>query len=197
MFSWNEKESLWSHVYCLLFVCVCVCVCSVASDSDPMDCSPRGSSVHGILQARILECGLPFPPPKDLHNLRLFTTLPLVTFLFTLLPKKTTFIAEIFIPLFSVIQGTPLCFSQFQCPCSSFSPCLPAPFSVTHCSFYYLPCPSPLPPLFLCDFSVTYKTDLCIPFTFRTVPVKCTQTILLFIFCTGLWYHSPKVLPPG
>ena len=23
---------------------------------DPMDCSPPGSSVHGILQARILEC---------------------------------------------------------------------------------------------------------------------------------------------
>ena len=28
---------------------------------DPMDCSPPGSSVHGILQARILECvALPF-----------------------------------------------------------------------------------------------------------------------------------------
>ena len=38
-------------------VCVCVCVISlVMSDScDPMDCSPPGSSVHGILQARILE----------------------------------------------------------------------------------------------------------------------------------------------
>ena len=32
------------------------CTCSVASDSlQPMDCSPPGSSVHGILQARILE----------------------------------------------------------------------------------------------------------------------------------------------
>ena len=29
---------------------------SIVSDScDPMDCSPQGSSVHGILQARILE----------------------------------------------------------------------------------------------------------------------------------------------
>ena len=40
-------------------VCVCVCVCvnhSVMSNScDPMDCSLPGSSVHGILQARILE----------------------------------------------------------------------------------------------------------------------------------------------
>ena len=28
---------------------------SVVSDCDPMDCSPPGSSVHRILQARILE----------------------------------------------------------------------------------------------------------------------------------------------
>ena len=32
-----------------------------------MDCCPLGSSVHGILQARILEW-LPFPPPGDLPN---------------------------------------------------------------------------------------------------------------------------------
>ena len=35
---------------------------------DPLDCSPPGSSVHGILQARILS-GLPFPSPGDLSNL--------------------------------------------------------------------------------------------------------------------------------
>ena len=36
---------------------VCVCTCSVMSNSlnDLMDCSPLGSSVHGILRARILE----------------------------------------------------------------------------------------------------------------------------------------------
>ena len=34
---------------------------------DPMDCSPPGSSVHGILQARILEW-LPCPPPGGLPN---------------------------------------------------------------------------------------------------------------------------------
>ena len=29
---------------------------------DPVDCSPPGSSVHGIFQARILECiAIPFP----------------------------------------------------------------------------------------------------------------------------------------
>ena len=36
-----------------------LCVCSVASTSltlcDPLDCSPPGSSVHRISQARILE----------------------------------------------------------------------------------------------------------------------------------------------
>ena len=42
-------------------VCVCVCMCvykslqSCPTLCDPLDCSPPGSSVHGILQARILE----------------------------------------------------------------------------------------------------------------------------------------------
>ena len=44
--------------------CVCVCVCAhtharLVSQScpvcDPMDCSLSGSSLHGVLQARILE----------------------------------------------------------------------------------------------------------------------------------------------
>ena len=35
---------------------------------DPMDCSPPRSSVRGILQARILEWGLPFPSPGDLPD---------------------------------------------------------------------------------------------------------------------------------
>ena len=35
---------------------------------DPMDCSSPGSSVHGILQARILEW-IAFPSPGDLPNL--------------------------------------------------------------------------------------------------------------------------------
>jgi len=33
-----------------------------------MDCSPPGSSVHGILQARIYWSGLPWPPPGDLPD---------------------------------------------------------------------------------------------------------------------------------
>ena len=34
---------------------------------DPMDCSPPGSSVHRIIQARILEW-LPCPPPGGLPD---------------------------------------------------------------------------------------------------------------------------------
>ena len=49
-------------VFYLVGVCVCVCVCVCVSAAqlcptlcNPMDCSLPGSSVHGILQARILE----------------------------------------------------------------------------------------------------------------------------------------------
>ena len=44
-----------------MYVCVCICVYwfsrSVVSDFfvGPTDCSPPGSSVHGLFQARILE----------------------------------------------------------------------------------------------------------------------------------------------
>ena len=45
-----------------------VLACSVAQMCltlcDPMDCSPPGSSIYGILQARIV----PFPSPGDLPN---------------------------------------------------------------------------------------------------------------------------------
>ena len=44
---------------------MCACASSVDSDvpllCDPMDCSLLGSSVHEILQARILEYVFPFP----------------------------------------------------------------------------------------------------------------------------------------
>ena len=49
---------------CLPNVCLCVCVLvaqSCPTLCDAMDCSPRSSSVHGILQARILEwVAIPF-----------------------------------------------------------------------------------------------------------------------------------------
>ena len=49
------------HVCVCMCVCVCVCVCECESLRsclilcNPMDCSPPGSSVLEILQARILE----------------------------------------------------------------------------------------------------------------------------------------------
>ena len=47
---------------------VCVLVAqSCLTFCDPMDCSPPGSSVHGILQARTLEW-VAIPPPGDLPD---------------------------------------------------------------------------------------------------------------------------------
>ena len=58
-----------------LCVCVCVCVCACVHTHthchvrlcDPMDCNLPGSSVHAILQARILEWVV-IPPPGNLPN---------------------------------------------------------------------------------------------------------------------------------
>ena len=55
--------------------CVCVCVCACVHTRthchvrlcDPMDCNLPGSSVHAILQARILEWVV-IPPPGNLPN---------------------------------------------------------------------------------------------------------------------------------
>ena len=45
-----------------------VVLCSAESDScDPMDCSPSGSSVHGISQQKYWSW-LPFPSPGDLPD---------------------------------------------------------------------------------------------------------------------------------
>ena len=42
---------------------------------NPMGCSPPGSSVHGIFQARYWS-GLPCPPPGDLPNPGIKCTIP-------------------------------------------------------------------------------------------------------------------------
>ena len=57
----------------VIHVCVCVCVCVSEAQLCPTLCNPMdytlpGSSVHGILQARILKWGVPFPSPEDLPN---------------------------------------------------------------------------------------------------------------------------------
>ena len=44
------------YVYICIYVCMCMLVTQLCLTlCDPMDCSPPGSSVRGILQARILE----------------------------------------------------------------------------------------------------------------------------------------------
>ena len=51
----------------ILIMCVCSIVQLCLTLCDPMDCSPLGSSVHGIFQARILEW-VTYPPLGDLPN---------------------------------------------------------------------------------------------------------------------------------
>ena len=56
VFSFSRLLWLFRVFYISLCVCVCVLVAQLCLTlCDPMDCSPPGSSVHGILQARILE----------------------------------------------------------------------------------------------------------------------------------------------
>ena len=61
LYQWITFFSQSNTLFIIIRVCVCVCVCmhSVTQPSPtlciPMNCSPPGSSVHGILQARILE----------------------------------------------------------------------------------------------------------------------------------------------
>ena len=59
---WTELIPV--HQYACMLIQLCLTLC------DPTDCSPPGSSVHGILQARILEwVAMPFSrgsfPPRD------------------------------------------------------------------------------------------------------------------------------------
>ena len=60
----KTREHKWSLLkFAGLFICYTpdlganfvVCACSINQPCDAMDCSPPGSCVHGILQARILE----------------------------------------------------------------------------------------------------------------------------------------------
>ena len=53
-----ELKNLNTHVVCAKSLQSCLTLC------DPMDRSPPGSSVHGILQARILE-GVAMPVSRD------------------------------------------------------------------------------------------------------------------------------------
>ena len=52
---------LWGLLYLVLVTQSCLTLC------DPLDCSPPGSSIHGIFHARILEW-VAIPPPGDLPD---------------------------------------------------------------------------------------------------------------------------------
>ena len=56
-----------NYSWCIWIHCVSAWLLSCLTLCDPTDCSPPGSSVHGILQARICT-GLPCPSPGDLPD---------------------------------------------------------------------------------------------------------------------------------
>ena len=86
-------KCVYFQAVCLKYVHFIVCLCAQSLSHvwlwGPMDCSPPGSSVHGIFQARILECAAisfsrGYSQPKDWTHIswspalagRFFTTSP-------------------------------------------------------------------------------------------------------------------------
>ena len=58
----SDSLRVFTDIYCKQSIHVYVCCCGLVAKAcltlcDPVDCSPPGSSVHGILQARVLEWG--------------------------------------------------------------------------------------------------------------------------------------------
>ena len=65
-----EVKSLFTNIISFTYYHVCVhakLLQSYLTLCNPMDCSPPGSTVHGILQAKYWS-GSPCPPPGDLPN---------------------------------------------------------------------------------------------------------------------------------
>ena len=55
------RQGLQNQVYVSLLLCCCLIAQSCLNLCDPKDCSPPSPSIHGILQARILEwVAIPF-----------------------------------------------------------------------------------------------------------------------------------------
>ena len=70
----SSSSKLSRGVFLSLHGHVCVCTQSCLTLGDPMDCSPPGSCVYGIFQARILECvvvsssrGSSWPRDEPIH----------------------------------------------------------------------------------------------------------------------------------
>ena len=52
----DKKQTIKSFLKVKVYMSVCVCAHSSLTLCNSMDCSPHDPSVHGVLQARILEC---------------------------------------------------------------------------------------------------------------------------------------------
>ena len=50
-----DTQAFWHQRHDAVYISVSVLIQSLPTLCDPMDCSPSGSSVHGIFQARILD----------------------------------------------------------------------------------------------------------------------------------------------
>ena len=77
---YSYMYSVYTYIYICIFWCYLV-IKSCPTLCDPMDCSPPGSSVCGILQASILEwAAIPFSRgsswPRDQTTRKFFTTEP-------------------------------------------------------------------------------------------------------------------------
>ena len=58
----NTDDPHHLQTFIILYMCVCLVAQSCLTLRESMDCSPPGSSVHGILQARMREwVAIPFP----------------------------------------------------------------------------------------------------------------------------------------
>jgi len=66
-----QQMSPGDVTYSMAIIVNCACSCSIAKSCltlcDPTDCSPPGSSVHGIPRQEYWN-GLPCPPPEDLPH---------------------------------------------------------------------------------------------------------------------------------
>ena len=109
--------------FLILLECVCACIVSQSRLTlcDPMDCSPPGSSVHGILQARKLEwvaisCSRASSWPRDQNCVSVFTVLT-VRFLNTVPPGKMLYWSIVDLQCCVSFRYTAKCFSYTYIHC--------------------------------------------------------------------------------
>ena len=110
---------------------------------DPMDCSLPGSSIHGIFQARVLECGaIAF---SESHGNRSYKTLlTLAASVFNLTPNfyslATVMAFFQFLRDLKLMQGLNICFPFLEDSSSAFyllNTCSSFLFSPRHCYLRY------------------------------------------------------------